>query len=105
MVGDDHYRLLDKKGNPDTLPKLERNYSRDMGHNKALHQLRVAFINRETPVETVPTSLDVRFLPHVGFEASSTQVRNGQHTLMPYAAFVHARRKGLYGVPPTPVVD
>lgn len=98
MVGDDHYRLVDKKGNPDTLPKLERNYSMDMGHNTALHQLKVAFIKREAPAEAVPTDLEVRFLEHVGFEASSTQVRNGQHTLMPHAAFDHARRKGLYGV-------
>lgn len=103
MVGDDHYRLVDKNGNPDTLPKLERNYAMDMGHNTALHQLKVAFIRREAPAEAVPTDLKVRFLKHVGFEASSTQVRNGQHTLMPYAAFDHARREGLYGVPPAPL--
>ena len=84
------------------MPKLETNYSRDMGHNTALHKLKVAFINREAPTEAVDTSLEVRFLAHVGFEASSTQVRNGQHTLMPYAAFDHARQKGLYGVPPAP---
>ncbi|MEQ1917558.1 MAG: hypothetical protein ABL955_00035 [Elusimicrobiota bacterium] len=102
MVGDDHYRLVDKNGNPDTLPKLETNYSRDMGHNTALHQLKVAFINREAPTDAVDTRLEVRFLAHVGFEASSTQVRNGQHTLMPYAAFDHAKKKGLYGVPPAP---
>ncbi len=105
MVGDDHYRLVDKKGNPDTLPKLEANYSRDMGHNSALHQLKVAFINREAPTEAVDTSLEVRFLAHVGFEASSTQVRNGQHTLMPHAAFDHAKQKGLYGVPPAPAKE
>ncbi len=102
MVGDDHYRLLDKKGNPDTLPKLETNYSRDMGHNTALHQLKVAFIKREAPAEAVPTDLEVRFLDHVGFEASSTQVRNGQYTLMPHTAYDHAQNKGLYGVPPAP---
>lgn len=102
MVGDDHYRLVDKKGNPDTLPKLERNYALDMGHNTALHQLKVAFIRREAPAEEVPTPLEVRFLNHVGFEASSTQVRNGQHTLMPHAAYDHARQKGLYGVVPPP---
>lgn len=102
MVGDDHYRLVDRNGKPDTLPKLETNYRRDMGHNTALHQLKVAFIRREAPAEAVPTDLEVRFLDHVGFEASSTQVRNGQHTLMPHKAFEHARRKGLYGVPPLP---
>lgn len=102
MVGDDHYRLVDKKGNPDTLPKLERNYREPMGHSPTLHALKVAFIRREAPAEAVPTDLEVRFLDHVGFEASSTQVRNGQHTLMPHAAFDYARRKSLYGVPPPP---
>ena len=105
MVGDDHYLLVDKNGNPDTLPKLERNYSMDMGHNTSLHQLKVAFINREAPTEAVDTRLEVRFLAHVGFEASSTQVRNGQHTLMPHAAFDHAQQKGLYGVPPAPAKE
>jgi len=105
MVGDDHYRLVDKKGNPDTLPKLERNYREPMGHSPTLHALKVAFIRRESPAEAVPTDLEVRFLNHVGFEASSTQVRNGQHTLMPHAAFSHARNKGLYGVPPAPVKE
>ncbi|MDD5302823.1 MAG: hypothetical protein PHS14_06895 [Elusimicrobia bacterium] len=103
MVGDDHYKLVDKNGNPDTLPKLERNYAMDMGHNTALHQLKVAFINREAPTAVVPTGLEVRFLDHVGFEASSTQVRNGHYTLMPHTAYDFARQKGLYGVPPAPV--
>ncbi len=101
MVGDDHYRLVDRNGNPDTLPKLERNYRRHLEQNNpALHELKVAFIRRESPAEAVPTGLEVRFLANVGFEASSTQVRNGRYTLMPHAAFEHAQRKGLYGAPP-----
>ncbi|MEK7381692.1 MAG: hypothetical protein AAB262_00205 [Elusimicrobiota bacterium] len=105
MVGDDHYRLIDKNGSPDTLPKLERNYRRPLGHSPTLHALKVAFISREAPAETVPTGLEVRFLDHLGFEASSSQVRSGRHTLMPHAAFDYARRKGLYGVPPAPVKE
>lgn len=103
MVGDDHYRLVDKKGNPDTLPKLERNYAAAdaMGHSPTLHALKVAFIKREHPAEAVPTSLDVKFLDHAGFDASSTQVRGGRHTLMPFSAYDFARRNnGLYGVAP-----
>jgi hypothetical protein len=101
MVGDDHYRLLDKKGNPDTLPKLERNFASAMGHSPTLHALKVAFIKREQPADEVPTSLEVRFLDHVGFDASSTQVRDGRHTLMPFAAYDFARRNaGLYGIAP-----
>jgi hypothetical protein len=103
MVGDDHYRLVDKKGNPDTLPKLEKNFSLAMGHSPTLHALKVAFIKREHPEEEVPTTLEVRFLDHVGFDASSTMVRGGQHSLMPFAAYDYARRAGLYGVtPPAP---
>jgi hypothetical protein len=74
-----------------------------MGHSPTLHALKVAFIKREQPAEEVPTSLEVRFLDHVGFEASSTQVRGGRHTLMPFAAYDFARENGgLYGVPPAP---
>jgi hypothetical protein len=103
MVGDDHYRLVDRNGNPDTLPKLEKNYASAMGHSPTLHALKVAFIEREHPAEAVPTSLEVRFLDHVGFEASSTQVRGGHHTLMPFSAYDFARRNGgLYGIAPLP---
>ncbi|MDE2490829.1 MAG: hypothetical protein KGM24_08270, partial [Elusimicrobia bacterium] len=107
MVGDDHYRLVDKNGNPDTLPKLERNLRERLGHDEALHQLKVAFIRREGGAAEVPTSLEVRFLDHVGFDASSTQVRRGRHALMPYAAYDYARREGLYGLdePPKPDGD
>lgn len=105
MVGDDHYRLTDKKGNPDTLPKLEANRMKDLGHDSALHQLKVAFIERERPAETVPTSLEVKFIEHAGFDASSTAVREGSHGLVPHRAIEYARRKGLYGMaePPSPV--
>ena len=106
MVGDDHYRLVDKKGNPDTLPTLERNFASPMGHSPTLHALKVAFIKREQPAEEVPTSLEVRFLDHVGFDASSTQVRDGRHSLMPFAAYDFARKNaGLYGIPPAPAGD
>lgn len=105
MVGDDHYKLVDKKGNPDTLPKLEANLQKPMGHSPTLHALKVAFIKREHPAEEVPTDLEVRFLDHVGFDASSTQVRSGQHTLMPHAAYDFARREGLYGIAPADDAD
>lgn len=104
MVGDDHYRLTDKKGNPDTLPKLEANRARMTGPDSALHELKVAFIERERPSEKVPTTLEVRFIEHAGFDASSTAVREGTHVLVPHKAIEYARRKGLYGMaePPSP---
>ncbi|MDP3543946.1 MAG: hypothetical protein Q8T11_15870 [Elusimicrobiota bacterium] len=105
MVGDDHYRLTDKKGNPDTLPKLEANRAKMSGPDSALHELKVAFIERERPSEAVPTTLEVKFIEHAGFEASSTAVREGTHVLVPHKAIEYARRKGLYGMaePPSPV--
>ncbi len=105
MVGDDHYRLTDKKGNPDTLPKLEANRARMTGPDSALHELKVAFIERERPSEAVPTTLEVKFIEHAGFDASSTAVREGTHVLVPHKAIEYARRKGLYGMaePPPPV--
>ncbi len=106
MVGDDHYRLVDKNGNPDTLPKLEANFARpEMGHSPTLHALKVAFIRREGIAQAIPTPLDVSFLDANGFDASSTQVRNGRHALMPHAAYDYARRRalGLYGL--TPAAD
>jgi hypothetical protein len=107
MVGDDHYALVDKKGNPDTLPKLEANILKPMGHSPTLHALKVAFIKREHPGTVVPTDLEVRFLEHVGFDASSTQVRGGRHTLMPYSAYRFVQDEGLgrYGVPAKPVAS
>ena len=104
MVGDDHYRLVDKKGNPDTLPKLEANLARSLGHDGALHRLKVAFIERDLPGEAVPTALEVRLLPHVGFPASSSDARGGRWALVPHTAIREARRLGLYGLsePPRP---
>ncbi|MBI3564693.1 MAG: hypothetical protein HY079_05805, partial [Elusimicrobia bacterium] len=78
---------------------LEANMRKDMGHSATLHALKVAFIKRENPTHEVPTDLEVKFLDHVGFDASSTQVRSGQHTLMPNAAYRYAQDAGLYNVP------
>lgn len=101
MVGDDHYRLVDKKGNPDTLPKLEANGTR-LPYDARRHLVRVAFNEREGRGEEVPTSLDVSFLPRMSFDASSTLVRGGRHALMPHASYDHVRRTGagLYGIAP-----
>jgi nicotinic acid mononucleotide adenylyltransferase len=98
MVGDDHYRLKDKSGNPDTLPKLEANREKFLGGDGALHRLKVAFIERERPTEAVPTSLEVKFVKHAGFEASSSEVRAGNFALVPDVVRRYALDKGLYGL-------
>ncbi|MBI4346714.1 MAG: hypothetical protein HY553_07645 [Elusimicrobia bacterium] len=106
MVGDDHYKLVDKKGNPDTLPKLEANMAK-MLVDAARHKVLVAFNEREGRGEEVPTVLDVTFLPRMPFEASSTLVRGGKWSLMPFSALDHVQKtgSGLYGIPPAPGKD
>ncbi|HVA65502.1 MAG TPA: phosphatidylcholine/phosphatidylserine synthase [Elusimicrobiota bacterium] len=102
LAGGDHYRLTDKKGNPDTLPKLEKNIANPvLGFDAAHHSVEAIFIARGGGEERVPTAMQVHFLPPVPFEASSTLVRTGNHALMPYAAydFVQSHRPGLYNVP------
>ncbi|MFA6091392.1 MAG: histidine phosphatase family protein [Elusimicrobiota bacterium] len=102
LVGADHYRLLDKNGNPDTLAKIEGNTQNpDMDYHPAHHKITVVFTEREGSEADVPTWLDVVFMPKVPFTASSTLIREGHHALMPYAAYEYVQRHapGLYGVP------
>lgn len=106
MVGDDHYKLKNASGGDDTIPKLEKNRLKpELGYDAKVHDMSVAFIERETKAETrasIPSSLEVQFLPEVEFEASSTAVRkHGRYALMPYSAYDYVRRHklGLYGIP------
>ncbi|MFA6002713.1 MAG: hypothetical protein WC881_01450 [Elusimicrobiota bacterium] len=102
LVGDDHYKLKDKNGNDDTLPKLEKNRHRqDLGFDPKTHEISAAFIVREGHTEAVPTDLEVQFLPKIEFEASSTMVRHGRYALMPWSAYDYVRKKklGLYNIP------
>lgn len=101
LVGGDHYRLKDKNGADDTLPKIEKRLKDpSSGHDPVNHRVEAVFIAREGMDEHVPTSLEVHFLPTIPFEASSTQVRNGHYALMPYSAYEYVlkRRPGLYGI-------
>ena len=104
LVGDDHYKLKNAKGDDDTIPKLEKNRLKpELGFDSKAHEVAVAFIEREGHAEAVPTKLDVRFLPAIEFEASSSAVRKeGRYALMPYSAYDYVRRHklGLYGIPP-----
>ena len=103
IVGEDHYRLTDKNGNPDTLPKIERNMTaRLFGFNPQMHQISMAFVRRDGHIEEVPTKLEFIFLPNVPFESSSSSVRKGRHAFMPFTAYDYIRREGLglYGISP-----
>jgi hypothetical protein len=100
IVGGDHYRFKDDKGDDDTLLKIEKHLAAPGTIDLSKHKVSVAFIERDVPLKRLPTPLDVRFLKGVGFEASSTLVRNGRHELMPHAAYEYVRRHrpGLYGI-------
>jgi len=100
IVGGDHYRFKDAKGNDDTLLKIEKHLAAPGTLDPSKHKVSVAFIERDAPLQPLPTPLDVHFLKSVGFEASSTLVRNGRYELMPHAAYEYVRRHrpGLYGI-------
>jgi len=105
FAGKDHYRLKDKNGNPDTLPKIEQNMKDPaLKFNASKHSVEVVFIERDGGEAHVPTTITPHFLPGVPFEASSTMVRNGHYALMPYSAYEHVQRHspGLYGIQPPP---
>ncbi|MDD5135937.1 MAG: methyltransferase domain-containing protein, partial [Candidatus Omnitrophica bacterium] len=92
LVGADHYRARDLKGNPDVLPKLERNMiDPSLGFDSRVHKLAVIFFERGPRGPPVPLTIidpgDVKFLPPLPFEASSTMIRGGDFTLMPYVAY------------------
>lgn len=102
IVGDDHYKVVDKKGRPDTIPKIEKNMTDPaLDFHPKLHRVSLAFNEREGHTGEVPTSLEVRFLPKMAFEASSTLVRGGQYELMPFEAYEFVRKNGLglYNIP------
>jgi hypothetical protein len=103
LVGGDHYQRQYPNGKDDTIAKLEKKVGdASLGHDPEKHTVTVAFIARgtETP-GSVPTTLDVTFLPGMPFEASSTQIRkHGQYALMPHAAYqwVLDNLPGHYGI-------
>lgn len=102
IVGGDHYRLKDKNGNDDTLLKMEKHLGDPNRVDASRHKVSLIFVERGEPLARIPTTLDIHFLPDVGFDASSTRVRGGHYELMPYAAYLYVRENqpGLYGIPP-----
>jgi len=102
IVGGDHYRLTDAKGNDDTLLKIEKGLHDPNRYNPAKQSVSLAFIERDEPLEEIATPLDVHLLPGAGFDASSTKARAGHYELMPFSAYEYARSNwpGLYGIQP-----
>lgn len=71
-----------------------------LGFEAGVHSVSLAFNEREGHHGEVRTDLPVEFLPKMPFPASSTRVRNGEISLMPYSAYdyVRSRGLGLYGI-------
>ena len=91
MVGTDHYGLVDRHGNPDTLPRLQANM-RDpsFGFDEFTHEVAALFIERGERGNPVHSTLDVFFLPEV-IEASSTIIRQGDLSYAPWEVFRYLR--------------
>jgi len=100
IVGADHYyRINPKSGQPDTIQKLEDNIEKVIyNYNKLMHKVSAIFIERGKRRYIVETSLEVEFIPTLGLGASSTRIREGDISLMPYTAYAYARKHDLYGL-------
>jgi len=96
MVGTDHYRLVDRHGNPDTLPRLQANMvDPSFVHDPQLHEVRALFMKRGEPGPAVPTSIGVEFLPEV-LGTSSTAVRQGELSYAPFEVVRYIRAHRVY---------
>lgn len=96
LVGADHYRLSDPSGNPDTLPRLERNMADPRcGFDGTRHDVRAVFVARGERGPEVPTTLEVMFLDET-LDSSSTAVRDGDIALTPYAAYRYIEAHRAY---------
>lgn len=98
MFGDDHYSELNKHGNPDTLPALER-LLKDSPIDQAYHKLSALVLQRDIinldeliAREHVPTPIPIAMLPGPGIPSSSTDIRNGQLRLTPHITWESYRQ-------------
>jgi len=107
MAGDDHYARTKPDGSLDVIGELENNLANLMiGHNPLIHRIEVAFIRRTLPKVILPgdpnyiaTAFPQHWLEHVGFEASSTDIRTkGLYYLMHAVGYQLALAAGLYGL-------
>lgn len=99
MAGCDHFRCLDGAGDPATLARLEANLARRQpAFDHSRHRLRVLFARRtcQGPCD-VGTALTIRFLPEV-LLASSTAVRRGDLSLVPWAVVEYLLRNRDYAL-------
>jgi hypothetical protein len=92
MAGCDHYRCRDDAGRPDTLSRLGA-ASTHPCFDGSRHRLRAVFARRGCGMPQpcgVKSPIPVRFLPEL-LLASSTAVRRGDLSLVPYAVLEYLR--------------
>jgi len=98
IAGTDHcYRVNPKKGDKDTIQKLEENIANKICHyNTIAHSISVIFVGREGGSnQAVNTTLNIEFIPQLEFQASSTMIRDAltemgkkeDLTLLPFTIF------------------
>jgi hypothetical protein len=102
MVGSDHYKRYNDQGSPDTIQKLEDKLAdKIFNFNPLFHSVSVIFTERGKRGPEIPTTLDIKFIPEIDFEASSTAFRDGNYSIAPFTAYAIAKREGLYGLEKT----
>jgi hypothetical protein len=111
ISGTDHYYRRDpKKADKDTIQKLEENITQKIyGFNDLMHSISIIFAKRKGGSDIpVKTRLNVGFIPCLGFDASSTMVRQALNdypqsqslALLPYTVYesiLSAREKLFNG--------
>ena len=106
LAGGDHYhRYHPETGKPDTIQKLEEGIARGLhGYDSLLHRVTAVFLERGRLSEEIPTSLDVRWMPGLSVQTSSTAIRQTLSdqrswqnlTTLPFAAFFFIQKNRLY---------
>ena len=106
LAGGDHsHRYHPETGQPDTIQKLEEGIARGWhGYDSHLHRVTAAFLERGIFEGEIPTSLDVRWVPGLSMQTSSTDIRQAlsdrrclqKLATLPFAAFVSIRGNRLY---------
>ncbi len=62
----------------------------------------ISFADQESGGSIAHEQLTIHVMKGVQFEASSTMVRNGDYSLVPYHYYMYAKARGMYKIPPTP---
>ncbi len=108
IAGSDHYhRFRPGTESPDTIVKLEEGITRGLlGREAELRRVSVAFLQRGRRAGVEPTWLDVRWVPGLPVETSSTAIRRAladarrRATLsaLPFNALKSIRGNNLYHI-------